>query len=235
MNARQLIVNADDFGQTAGINRGIVECHEHGIVTSTSLMVTGRAVEEAVELSRRNPALAIGLHFDVWGEDEREFDTHDLRATHDELNRQLDAFARLMGRPPTHIDSHRHAHRERHLFDAFLEWTIDLDVPVRGNGQVNFVGGFYAQWEWKVTNLEYVSVPFLQRMIREEVPVGVTELSCHPGYITSDYQGAYSDEREVEIRTLIDPRVRGTIVNEGIDLISYADLISGSVDVVRKS
>ena len=36
---RHLIVNADDFGQSAGINRGIIEAHEHGIVTSTSLMV----------------------------------------------------------------------------------------------------------------------------------------------------------------------------------------------------
>lgn len=220
---RLLIVNADDFGQTGGINRGIIECHREGIVTSTSLMVTGRAVQEAVSLSRANPGLAIGLHFDVWGEDEREFDTHDLAATRDEFKRQLDLFIELMQRPPTHIDSHRHAHREPHLFGHFLQWAAKLGVPVRGDGRVNFVGGFYAQWEWKRTQLEYVSVPFLQRMLREEVPPGVTEFSCHPGYITPDYQGVYSHEREAEIRTLVDPRIRRMIEQEGIELLSYAD------------
>src|SRR5262249_35920211 len=106
---RYLIFNADDFGQSHGINRGIVECHQQGVVTSTSLLVTGRELHEAIAMSRDNPKLAIGLHFDVWGEDEREFDTHDLPATRDELRRQLDEFYRLMGRGPTHIDSHRHA------------------------------------------------------------------------------------------------------------------------------
>ncbi len=223
---RCLIVNADDFGQTCGINRGIVQCHVEGIVTSTSLMVTGRAAQEAAELSRQFPKLAIGFHFDVWGEDEREFDTHDLPATRDELRRQLDQFVHLMGRPPTHVDSHRHAHREEHLFTHFIEWTKDLGVPVRGDGKVNFVGGFYAQWEWRVTNLEYISVPFLQRMLREEVPPGITEFSCHPGYITDDYHGVYATEREAEIATLTDPAVRESVQGEGIRLLSYLDYAS---------
>ena len=222
--ARHLIVNADDFGQTRGINRGIVECHRHGIVTSASLMVTGAAFAEAVSLSRDHPELSIGLHFDVWGEDERQFDTHDLAATSDELWRQLDLFTSAMGRPPSHVDSHRHAHREPHLFPKFLEWLRPLGVPVRGDGRVNFVGGFYAQWEWKVTELRYVSVPFLQQMLRNEVPPGVTEFSCHPGYVDSDYQGVYAREREAEIATLTDARIRQTIDAEAIRLISYADV-----------
>jgi predicted glycoside hydrolase/deacetylase ChbG (UPF0249 family) len=231
-DARYLIFNADDFGQSRGINRGIVECHREGVVTSTSMMVTGRAADEAVELSREYPKLGIGLHFDVWGEDEREFDTRDLPATRDEFNRQLERFVQLLGRMPTHIDSHRHAHREEHLLPSFLEWTAELGLPVRGDGRVRFVGGFYAQWEWKVTQLEYVSVPCLQKMLRDEVPPGFTEFSCHPGYITSDYQGVYSDEREAEIRTLIDPRVRQTIDETGIELISYDEFNQLSATLV---
>src|SRR5580700_2203972 len=88
--SRYLIFNADDFGVSRGVNRGIVECHQRGVLTSTSFMVTGNAREEAIELSKANPDLAIGLHFDVWGEDERQFDTHDLPATRDEFFRQLD-------------------------------------------------------------------------------------------------------------------------------------------------
>jgi predicted glycoside hydrolase/deacetylase ChbG (UPF0249 family) len=221
--SKYLIVNADDFGASTGVNRGILECHERGVVTSTSLMVTGRAVDEAVAISRDHPALAVGLHWDVWGEDEREFDTENVPAVCAEFRRQLEEFQRLMGRMPTHIDSHRHAHREEHLREVFRELVAPLGVPLREDGQVQFVGGFYAQWEWQVTNLEYVSVPFLQRLLREEVPDGWTEISCHPGYRSPDYRSVYLAEREAEVRTLTDPRIRATLVDLDIHLASYAD------------
>jgi predicted glycoside hydrolase/deacetylase ChbG (UPF0249 family) len=221
--AKFLIVNADDFGASSGINRGILECHSRGVLTSTSLMVTGRAVHEAVAMSRDHPALALGLHWDVWGEDEREFDTHNLQAVRDEFRRQVDAFHRLLGRMPTHVDSHRHAHREDHLVPLFRELMLPLGVPLRDDGRVRFVGGFYAQWEWLVTNLEYVSVPFLQQMLREEVAEGWTEFSCHPGYGSPDFSSVYLAEREAEVRTLTDPRIRQTIAELGIRLVNYAD------------
>lgn len=223
MSERYLIVNADDFGASEGVNRGIVECHTDGVVTSTSMMVTGRAVDEAVELSRQHPDLAIGLHWDVWGEDEREFDTHDIPAVREEFARQVEEFRRLMGRDPTHVDSHRHAHREDHLMPVFRELVEPLGVPLRDDGQVAFVGGFYAQWEWLVTELKYVSVEFLQGMLRNEVPPGWTEFSCHPGYRSPGYEAIYLEEREAEVRTLTDPRIRETIEEEGIRLVSYAD------------
>jgi chitin disaccharide deacetylase len=221
--ARFLIFNADDFGASSGINRGILECHTGGVLTSTSLMVTGRAAREAVSMSRDHPALAVGLHWDVWGEDEREFDLGDVAAVRDEFRRQLDEFHRLVGRMPTHVDSHRHAHREEHLRPVFGELVAPLGVPLRDDGRVNFVGGFYAQWEWGVTNLEYVSVPFLEKLLREEVPEGWTEFSCHPGYASPDFTSVYLAEREAEVRTLTDPRVRRTVEELGIRLRSYAD------------
>jgi predicted glycoside hydrolase/deacetylase ChbG (UPF0249 family) len=225
--AKNLIFNADDFGASTGVNRGILECHTHGVLTSTSLMVTGRAVQEAVAMSRDYPRLAIGLHWDVWGEDEREFDIENISAVRDEFRRQLDRFQQLMGRMPTHIDSHRHAHREPHLMPVFQELIAPLGLPLRDSpGSPGFVGGFYAQWEWQVTNLEYVSVPFLQRMLREEVPEGWTEFSCHPGYRSPDYTSVYLAEREEEVRTLTDPRIRATIAEEGIRLASYADYVA---------
>jgi predicted glycoside hydrolase/deacetylase ChbG (UPF0249 family) len=58
----KLIVNADDFGISEAVNRGIVDAHDHGIVTSTSLMATGPAFEHAVELARSRPRLAVGVH-----------------------------------------------------------------------------------------------------------------------------------------------------------------------------
>jgi len=59
---RRLIVNADDFGFTAGVNRGIVEAHARGIVTSSTLMANGRAFEDAVGLAKTVPRLSVGCH-----------------------------------------------------------------------------------------------------------------------------------------------------------------------------
>jgi len=62
---KRLIVNADDFGMTHGINRGIIEATAHGIVTAASIMVTGWAFEEAVQLAAENPNLDVGLHLSL--------------------------------------------------------------------------------------------------------------------------------------------------------------------------
>jgi len=59
---RRLIINADDFGLTAGVNRAIVEAHEGGIVTSATLMANGQAFDEAVSLAQSRPRLGVGCH-----------------------------------------------------------------------------------------------------------------------------------------------------------------------------
>src|SRR5207247_11145801 len=59
---RDLIVNADDFGQSAGVNRGIIEAHERGIVTSASLMVRWPAANEATAYARRHQSLRSEEH-----------------------------------------------------------------------------------------------------------------------------------------------------------------------------
>src|SRR5262245_39603269 len=62
---RYLIVNADDFGQSRGVNRGIMEAHENGIVTSGSLMVRWPAAAEAATFARTHPDFSLGLHVDL--------------------------------------------------------------------------------------------------------------------------------------------------------------------------
>ena len=59
---RRLIVNADDFGLTLGVNRAIVEAHTRGIVTSSTLMANGPAFEDAIRLARTVPNLSVGCH-----------------------------------------------------------------------------------------------------------------------------------------------------------------------------
>lgn len=59
---RRLIINADDFGLTGGVNRAIVEAHEAGVVTSATLMANGQAFEDAVALAQSRPRLGVGCH-----------------------------------------------------------------------------------------------------------------------------------------------------------------------------
>ena len=226
---RHLIFNADDLGASEGVNRGIIEAHVQGVVTSASLMTTGRAAAEAAAIARDHPELSVGLHWDVWGEDEREFNLSDQAAVRDELRRQLDDFVSLIDRPPTHLDSHKHVHREESVMAVFAEVAAELGVPVRGDGQVDYIGGFYAQWEWKVTELEYVSVEFLQRILTTEVVSEWTEIGCHPGYRSPGFSSSYLEEREAEIRTLTDPRVRASTDDLGLRLVSFAEFDARSL------
>jgi len=218
---RTLVVNADDFGASEGVNRGILHAHVHGIVTSASLMVTGPAREDAAKLARRHPELGIGLHWDLDGE---RVPLEDAGAVRRELTRQLDAFQGLIGRPPTHLDSHHHVHRRAEIAPIARNLAAPLGVPLREEGSVRYVGGFYGQWEWQVTDLEHIRPDFLIWILRNEMEDGWTEIGCHPGFVTDGFSSVYLAEREVEVETLTDPTVRAEIMALGIRLASYADL-----------
>src|SRR4029450_3556114 len=97
-----LIITADDFGISRGINRGIVEAHLSGVVTSTSLMVDRPAGEGAVALARRCPKLSLGLHLELDG-----VGPGDVPA---EIERQQTRFVELVGSAPTHGDTHHDRH-----------------------------------------------------------------------------------------------------------------------------
>jgi chitin disaccharide deacetylase len=222
---RYLVVNADDFGASEGIDRGIIHAHIHGIVTSASLMVTGRGAEDAARLAGQHPPLGVGLHWDLDEKPlEHRMSLDDPVAVRGELVRQLEAFERLMGRAPTHLDSHHHVHRRNHVAPIARELAGELRVPLREAGPVRYVGAFYGQWEWQVTDLDHVRPDFLIWLLRNEVHEGWTEIACHPGFVTGDYSSTYLAEREVELQTLTDPRVCAEIKALGIRLSSYADL-----------
>lgn len=221
---RFLIVNADDFGYSVGINRGIAESHERGIVTSTTLMINAPAVAEALERARDLPRLGIGIHVNFTNEAERLVEFEDDGVCRDELRRQLELFVERVGRLPTHIDSHQHVHRHPRRRLIFEEVAREHGLHMRDVPPVVAKGGFFAQWEYGVTDPEKVSVAALSRMIREEVPRGVSEFICHPGYFDPAFSAVYHADRELELRTLCDPEVRRVAEEEGIELISFAQL-----------
>src|ERR1700747_1772790 len=65
LRMRNLIVNADDLGWTAGVNRGIAEAHRNGIVTSTSILANGTAFDDGVKTAGELPGLGVGVHLNL--------------------------------------------------------------------------------------------------------------------------------------------------------------------------
>jgi predicted glycoside hydrolase/deacetylase ChbG (UPF0249 family) len=221
---RYLIVNGDDFGASRGVNRGILDAHRRGILTSASLMVDMPGSDEAAHLAREAPELSVGIHVDLTnGRGEPSVDLGDPQACGAELDRQLARFQDLLGRPPTHVDSHRNVHRRPGLRPLFVDLARRHALPLREHSSARYLSGFYGQWHGE-THLEQVSVEALSRMLRDEIGDGVTELACHPGYADPTLRSSYSAEREAELRTLCDPAVRALLEELGLGLISFREL-----------
>jgi predicted glycoside hydrolase/deacetylase ChbG (UPF0249 family) len=225
---RYVIVNADDFGRGPGVNRGVIAAHERGIVTSASLMVRWPAAAAAA-YGRAHPRFSLGLHLDLgewacqggdWVPVYEVVSARDAAAAEAETERQLATFRGLVGRDPTHIDSHQHAHLEEPLRSIVLGVAGRLHVPVRQcDPVVGYCGGFYGQTDEGEPWPEILSVEGLLRILGE-LPRGVTELGCHPGD-GSDPDSGYRDERAQEVRILCDPRVRDALSALGIELRSF--------------
>jgi predicted glycoside hydrolase/deacetylase ChbG (UPF0249 family) len=228
---RYLIVNADDFGMSCGVNRGIIEAYLHGIVTSASLMVRWPDARDAAECAAANPGLSVGLHLDlgewIWAEGERRalytvVDLHDEAAVQAEVRRQLTHFRELMGRDPTHLDSHQHVHGRPGVERIVVTMAAELRVPLRrATNRIGFCDRFYGQRERGRPAPERISVENLVQILHD-IPLGTTELMCHPGY-GEGLATPYRDERAIELATLTDARVHAAITAEGIELRSFAE------------
>lgn len=207
-----MIVNGDDFGLSPGVTRGILEAHQRGILTSASLMVDRPAAEQAAKLARRASDLSVGLHLEL--EDEA-----DACAA---VDRQLRRFERIMGAPPTHLDSHHDVHGDPRVLPHLLERSKEAGIPLRGHSGVRCLTSFYAQWAGE-THLEQVSAESLIDVLRGGVEEGVNELICHPGHVDAALRSSYKSERRAELETLCDPRVRDALEREGIELAGFRD------------
>jgi chitin disaccharide deacetylase len=151
---KRLIVNADDFGLTAGVNRGIVEGHRRGIVTSATLMANGAAFEEAADLARENPRMGVGCHLVLVGGIcvARRSDIPLLTDSDGNLPADLPRLvanlavgkkivpqlaaefraqvARILGAgiAPTHLDTHKHTHCHPRVMEALAEVAGEFGI-----------------------------------------------------------------------------------------------------------
>jgi predicted glycoside hydrolase/deacetylase ChbG (UPF0249 family) len=226
---RYLIVNADDFGQSAGLNSGILAAHEHGIVTSASLMVRWPAAAAAAASARTRERLGLGLHVDMgewtckddnWEPLYSVVPLTDKNAVAAEIQRQLAHFRELVGRDPTHLDSHQHVHREEPVRGILLDLARSLKVPLRHFSPVRYCGEFYGQAARGYPFPEGISVDALIRILTA-LPPGYSEVGCHPGS-GDDVDSMYKSERAEEVKTLCAAPVRAALTASGIQLISFA-------------
>jgi predicted glycoside hydrolase/deacetylase ChbG (UPF0249 family) len=216
-----LVVNADDLGYDPEIDRGILEAHAGGLVTSATAMVETPFAEAAL---RGAPAtLGVGLHVVVDPAAGRDA----ARAT---LLRQLDRFEALRGAPPTHLDSHKHAHARPEVLDAFAEVAAARRLPVRAldastrarlraagvTVAETFLGDADRRPAWTLAAL---------LAALEGVGEGTTELMAHPGHSPSHARTSFGAEREVELSALCAPAARALVARRGISLGSYRDLV----------
>jgi predicted glycoside hydrolase/deacetylase ChbG (UPF0249 family) len=214
--AKKLIVNGDDFGASDGINRGVIEAHRTGILTSASMMVDAGASADAALLAAESPALGLGLHIVA-------APTADAVSLPAELERQLERFVALTGRRPTHVDSHHDVHRTAWGLPIFLAFAARHALPLRGFCGVRHIASFYGQWGGE-THLEHVGVPALAEILAAEVDEGFNELCCHPGYVDRDLPSSYRLERRAELETLRDPALPEVIAANRISLATFRDL-----------
>lgn len=246
-----LIVNADDFGLTAGVSRGILEAHRGGIVTSTSVLVN-RPLDATLLADLKASGLGVGLHLNLTLgaavspaaevssllDADGKFFRDPLRQAVEakpeeaglELRAQAAAFIRLLGRTPTHLDTHHQVGRHAPVFDAVLDLAEELGVGVRcvddetrgaarGRGlksPEHFFGESGPDPYWSVERL-------LARLA--SLPEGVSEFMTHPGYFDQELgYSRYGKQREVELRGLTDPGVSAAVAAGGIRLCHFGDL-----------
>jgi predicted glycoside hydrolase/deacetylase ChbG (UPF0249 family) len=227
----RLVVNADDFGYSRGVSEGILKAHRDGIVTATSLMPLRSDAVAAVRHAESHPSLDIGLHVDTgewiyrggqWRPLYVIVDPDAAESTvRDEFRRQLDAFQRLVGREPTHLDSHQHVHRScATLAEVMMAAAQELHIPLRHmTPSIRYEGGFFGQQARGEPYPQGITVENLVAMIRG-LPPGLTEISCHPAAAT-DHESPYGEERTVELDTLTNPSVAEALADHQVTLLGF--------------
>lgn len=224
-----LIVNADDLGLSGAVNVGVFAAHRAGVVTSASLMVRQGAAPEAAAEASRYPELAIGLHLDLgeWNYEEGAWtlayshcdDLDDRDEVERECRAQLERFRALLGRDPTHLDSHQHVHESEPAKGVIEALAAELGVPLR-NRAIRYEGGFYGQTGKGEPFPAGITPAQLIRLIRSLLP-GWTEIGCHPaaGPVPTS---SYDAERQVELESLCDPAVKDALEETAVELRSFA-------------
>jgi predicted glycoside hydrolase/deacetylase ChbG (UPF0249 family) len=207
--SKYLVVNADDFGYSYSVNKGIIEAHTKGIVTATSVMVDAIAAHEAKELTQY-PDLSIGLHFEL----------KEIKDVQAELDRQIEKFIAIVGTTPDHVDTHKKHTTEPGIKEVLQDYAEQYKIPVRDLGYAKFIDlffGFHSDGD--------VSVSQLKKAI-DAATDEYNEIMCHVGF-SDDYlreHSSYNDPREQELSSVCSPDIKEYIAAKGLSLCNWKQL-----------
>ena len=251
---KRLIVNADDFGRTPGVNAGVLDAHLFGIVTTASVMVLEAAAEEGVsDALRRAPNLSFGLHFVLTGGGLPASSLGHVRSllvegrfprsaaelppalAEEEVARELEAqiflFEKMAGRPPTHLDSHHHSALHPSIQPVFAEAALARNIPARASSPAarESLRAAGVRTPDRVVDAFYgdgATANTLRTILRGIAAEETVELMCHPGRADERLVAgsSYAREREREIALLCDPELRALLTQRQIELVSFRDL-----------
>ncbi len=250
---RRLIVNADDFGRSAGVNLGIVRAHREGIVTSTTLMTNAPGTAHAAMLAATAPGLDIGVHLvltyqkpllnpsrirslvredgSFWRPSELLVRSIDRQEALMEYRAQFARARELLGTEPTHLDTHHWVHDHPALSWAVCELARETGAAARTHTPEQ-------RDEYRAKGVRttdhftrefqhpgHIDIDDLLALVAR-LEDGVTELMCHPGEPDPELArtSAYARERPLELAVLTDPRVRSAIERDQITLTTFAEL-----------
>ena len=245
---RRLIVNADDFGLTPAVSRGILMAHRHGIVTSTTVLVNGK-VDSELLAALRDSGLGAGIHVNVTlgtpitrarslvdgngrfiRDARRAAAGADARDVEREIAAQIERFTKWFRRKPTHLDSHHHVGLHPPVREALLQAARKLGVPVRSQddgarARARTLGlGTPDHFFGESGPGAYWSPATTLRHLRA-LPPGVSEFMTHPGWF-DDALGfsRYGRQREIEMIGLGTPAARAAVEALGITLCTFGAL-----------
>jgi predicted glycoside hydrolase/deacetylase ChbG (UPF0249 family) len=148
---------------------------------------------------------------------------NDVTAVNEEVLRQLDTFRDLVGKNPSHLDSHQHVHLKAPVRPVLVEIARANCIPLRHcSPEVRYCGEFYGQTAEGLSVPEAISLDSLLRILAT-LSSGITELACHPSK-SNDLDTMYRAERVKELAVLCDPRVKSAVACAGINLKSFHDV-----------
>lgn len=247
----KLIINADDYGLTKGVSLGILKAMAEGVVTETTAMVNGDYFREGIKEAKKRGIKDIGIHLtitggrpilppeqvpsliDAKGNFKRNYSYYNVEEIRKELKAQIESFYKEFSEP-SHIDGHHHFYGfSRDLMEIVFTLAEEYKLPLRLMNRealelyrLNkicttevFSAGFYGK------KLDFDS---FKNIILNHKQYETVELMTHPAYVDKQLMtlSSYNMERERELEVLTSEEAKSFIKSEGVELISYKDLVS---------
>lgn len=240
----KLIINADDFGYSNGVNYGIIDAYKNGIVRSTTIMAGMPGFDHAVELAKENKGLGVGVHltltcykpvldnhktivnkegyFDRRLYNKENIKNIDLEEIYSEFEAQIEK-VKNAGIEITHLDSHHHVHTIKELKPVIERILSKYKLPIRGGLDyeidydkiMNFNGSFYN---------ENINLNGFEKLLEEDIEV--LDIMSHPAYLDKLIfeSSSYNTKRMDELELLTSDKVKDLIKEKGIELSNYRNI-----------